>query len=235
MSIQRSTALGPLSAAEARERLRHAPKWFLERVDRAREKRGLAPLRERPRKAAVAPRHPRAVKRTAPAPALQVAIALFPGTGVIPGGREIFERGAFDFWWLAFKKGAFRDFVVRSGGHDGAIVGSVKDGTVSLRPIEGVGIVAVWTVDMTNLRHAAAVALVRSGMDRASGEFHAIRATLSGGVRRVSMAIPVGVALLHRQEPMYAGAQAVILDPAKSVGVQIGELARKALARAQRK
>lgn len=234
MTVQRSTNAGPLSVADARERLRHAPRWFLEKVDRARESRGLAPICERPRKAAVAPRHPRAAQRKAPAPALQVAIAVFPGVGDLSGGvREIFEPGAFDFWWRSYCRGGFQDFALRSGGHDGAIVGSVKDGSVSLRPIDGVGIVALWRPDLTNLRHRSAVAFIGSGMDAVSGEFHAIRATLSGGVRRVSMAIPAGCALLRRQEPAYVGATAAILDESQPVGVQIGELARKALARAK--
>lgn len=235
--IQRANLSGILPHAEATARLRHAPQWALDCINRAREVRGLAAVCPRPRKVAPPVRHPRATaRRAAPAPALKVGVAIYPGTGEIPGGvREVFERDAFDFWWRSYCKGQFQDFTLRSGGHQGAIVGTVKDGSVTLRPIDGVGIVAVWTPDMTNLRHRAAVAFIRAGQDCVSGEFHAIRATLSGGVRRVSMAIPSGVAFLRRQEPCYRGALAAILDGPEPVGVQIGALARKALTRAKGK
>jgi len=59
-------------------------------------------------------------------------------------------------------------------------------------------------------------------------------ATLSGGVRRIQMAGPVGVAILRRaQEPAYSGALCGVIDDKQPIHLEVRRLVDKALARSR--
>jgi hypothetical protein len=246
--IQRSTSPGPLSAADADLRLRHAPQWFRERVSAARELRGLMPLPVRKSARAAPPRRqppaagaasaatmPRSAVPTAPAAKLPMIALVLCGEGaaeLAPGGLvETFMPGAFDAWLERTRKaGRGANFEIRVGGHGTAAIATAADG-LEFRILASVGPVVLWQPDGENPRHRAAVELVRAGQDAISVEFHALRVELIDGCRVVHEAAPVGVALLRRGEaPAYSGAIAGVL-PGINLNRELVQIAGRSLRR----
>lgn len=245
--IQRSTSPGPLSAADADARLRHAPQWFREKVSAARELRGLAPLpvrrsarvappRRRPPAAGAAPAAimPRSTPTAVKLP--KVAFVLAHGTGEPGDGKvdiEIFTDGAFDGWLSRVQReGRGASFEIRAGGHGTEAIASAADGSFEFRNVGAVGPVVIWQPDAANARHRVVVEMVRAGQDAASVEFHALRAEFIDGVRVVREAAPCGVALLRRdQAPAYRGSLAAILPGVEPIERELIRVAGRSLKR----
>jgi hypothetical protein len=240
--IQRSTTAGPLSAEDARVRLRNAPKWFVTAVDKAREKRGLALICPHPRPA-VSPRHPRAAPSSALAPSLRfalpkVALVLAPGVGTITAGRrELFEAGAWSTWHSLAKRGRLPGgFTIRDGGHRGPIAACRDDGSLAFTVDPVAGPIVIWQPNGHDARHRAIVESIWSGRDAISSEFHALALRWDRGIRRISMAMATGVAILRPGEsPAFRGAMAGILDGKKPLRSELRRLVDAALVRAQGK
>jgi len=248
--IQHSTSFGPLSVTDAAVRLRNAPAWVIASVNRERQLRGLAtiptrttaaaPVRRKPApaKSALAARLPAAPARrsplSAPAPLPRIGFVLTPGVGTIPGGREMFEPGAWDAWFRLLKRDrSSRKFEIRCLGHDGPVVAALPDSSINFWLAKDVGPVCVWQPDASKPLHRSLVTQIAAGADAVSAEFHATMATLSRGVRRIQMAGPVGVAILRRsQEPAYSGALCGVIDDKRPIHLEIRRLVDKAMARA---
>jgi hypothetical protein len=252
--IQRSVHAGPLSAADAAIRLRNAPAWVVERVNTARQLRGLAPVpvrkpaappvRRKPAPAKSAPaaklpaaptrRAPVAAKPAAPAAVPPIVLIPFAGEGNVRGVRERFAGGAFDGWFARLRADrSSAPFVIRVGGHDGPQVASLADGSISIRLHREVGPVIVWNPNVRNVRHAAVVEMIRAGLDSVSAEFHHPQSQLSMGFHHIAEAVPCGAAILrHGERPCFPGALAGIIDPAKPIELEIARMVRKSLARA---
>ena len=252
-NIQRSTAAGPLSAADAAKRLKNAPRWFIQKVNENRQLRGLAtlpvprpaaPVRRKPAPARSAPaaKLPAAPVRRSPGlsppPLPKIGFCLAPGVGTITGDRrELFEPGAWNAFFALAKRGRLSTgFTIRTGGHSGPVAACHADGSLAFALDPLAGPIVIWQPNGADVRHQAIVESVRAGLDRLSCEFHPISLRWDGGVRRVKMAMATGVAILRRsEEPAYRGAMALIFDGKKPLASEVRRLVDKALARAQGK
>ena len=251
--IQRSTSGGPLSAADAAKRLKNAPDWFIQKVNANRQLRGLATLpvrrpaaapvrRKPPAKSAPAAKLPAApVRRSpglAPPPLPKIGFCLAPGVGTITGDRrELFEPGAWNAFFALAKRGRLSTgFTIRTGGHSGPVAACNADGSLAFALDPVAGPIVIWQPNGADFRHRAIVETVRAGLDRLSCEFHPISLRWDGGVRRVTMAMATGCALLRRsEEPAYRGAMAMVFDGKKPLASEVRRLVDKALARAEGK
>ena len=173
----------------------------------------------------------------APAALPPVVLMPFAGEGNVRGVRERFAAGAFDGWFARLRADrSSAPFVIRISGHDGPQVASLADGSISIRLHREVGPVIVWRPDVRNVRHAAVVEMVRSGLDSVSAEFHHPQSQLGMGFHHITEAVPCGAAILrHGERPCFPGALAGVIDPAKPIELEIARLVRKSLARAQGK
>jgi hypothetical protein len=244
--IERAYLGGPLSDSDAAIKFRNAPAWFLEPINRDRRQRGVAaipirntasaPPRRKPAavRAALAPVVPRSTLPKAPVKLPKVAFVLAHGTGEPGGGTdiEIFLDGAFAAWTARVQReGRAANFEIRMGGHETTAIANAGDG-LEFRDVGVVGPVVIWQPDGGNARHRAAVALIRAGADKCSVEFHALSARLIDGVRVVSEACPVGVALLRpNQEPAFRGAMAAVLPGVEPIERELIRVAGRSLKR----
>jgi hypothetical protein len=247
-AIQRSTSVGPLSAAAADQRLRHAPQWFRDRVSAARELRGLAPLparkqarvappRRRPPAAGVAPAAimPRSTPTAPPKALPKVGIILVgrgagePRAGVV----ETFADNALDGWLSRAQhdpRGS--GFVLRGHGHNSPAIADAADGSIAFRSIGGVA-VAVWKPDPANPAHRSAVASIAAGVDSVSVEVRVLRAEMHVGARVILEAELAGVAVLRAGErPAFRTAVAGILPANQNEAVALVRLAAASVRRA---
>jgi hypothetical protein len=165
----------------------------------------------------------------------RIAFILVGNAAGEPGGAtpiETFLDGAFDKWLSRVRReGRGANFEVRMGGHDTPAIANAGD-KLEFRNVAVVGPAVVWQPDGANARHRAAVALIRAGADKCSVEFHALSARLIDGVRVVSEACPVGVALLRpNQEPAYRGAMAAILPGVETIERELIRVAGRSLKR----
>jgi hypothetical protein len=246
--IERSFIGGdPLSAEDAGRRLRNAPAWVVQRVNGARESRGLAPVVvrrgvatpvRRPARRApapVAPRPSRSIPTAPPAALPKIGIVLVGVAAGEPGPDrvEIFADTAFDKWLARAQRDPRGvEFVIRTRGHDSPAVVDSAAGSIAFRTVGVVGVVAVWTPDPANPAHRAAVESIAAGVDQCSIEVRVLRARLIDGVRMIDECEPAGVAVLRvGEKPVYRGAVAGTLRRGEDESAALVRLAGRSLRR----